>query len=468
MSLYGDLPPPTQTGPLEQEENKELLLEAQQTSSKVSTKSALPAGWASASLRFMPTIQRKPTVQAKPKLTTRVAAISSSPPAIVAGESRSTATPLVARSSPKKPQGSSFDDLNEDKGGRNNQRPQKNSFDKPKKNLKGIRQAPLLLEDDYDPTKPNDYEEYKELEKRRREDEVYRRIEERKRQRSPSPADEKRTSPRYFPPPNIYSSESPASSKTSEIQDEIQIERPPPANIELDISGEEAFLRRALLSNKPMANEALSPKKSPEPKSTPGLGSEDFAHRMLAKYGWQEGQGLGKSEQGISHSLIVQKTDHRSGIIINASPSSLVGEGKNDKTNSTTLPNAESAPKSLLSNEELSRVILLTNMVGPGEVDDTLQEETADECNEKYGTVERCLIFEVPHGKLPDDEAVRIFVKFVEQKAATKAKMDLHGRYFGGRAVTARFFDEGRFDKLELAPSAAELQRARQRDHGSS
>lgn len=41
-----------------------------------------------------------------------------------------------------------------------------------------------------------------------------------------------------------------------------------------------------------------------------------------------------------------------------------------------------------------TKVILLTNMVGPGEVDDMLQEETADECS-KYGKVERCLIFEV-------------------------------------------------------------------------
>lgn len=44
--------------------------------------------------------------------------------------------------------------------------------------------------------------------------------------------------------------------------------------------------------------------------------------------------------------------------------------------------------------EKVSPVILLTNMVGPGEVDDMLQEETADECS-KYGKVERCLIFEV-------------------------------------------------------------------------
>lgn len=48
--------------------------------------------------------------------------------------------------------------------------------------------------------------------------------------------------------------------------------------------------------------------------------------------------------------------------------------------------------------EKPSPVILLTNMVGPGEVDDMLQEETADECS-KYGKVERCLIFEVKHAK---------------------------------------------------------------------
>lgn len=49
----------------------------------------------------------------------------------------------------------------------------------------------------------------------------------------------------------------------------------------------------------------------------------------------------------------------------------------------------------ITNNKEMaSQVILLTNMVGPGEVDDMLQEETADECS-KYGKVERCLIFEV-------------------------------------------------------------------------
>ncbi|CAG8660678.1 1591_t:CDS:2, partial [Ambispora leptoticha] len=388
-------------------------------------------GWASASLRFVPPIQRKPTVQAKPKLTPRAPATS--PPGSVSSQTdKASSSPAAAvprtTSSKNKQQQQQFnplEDVNQSKLNiKSNPRgAARNLFDKNKKGAKGARQAPLSLEDDYDPTKPNDYEEYKELEKRRREEEALSQAG--KRFRSPSYDGEKRASPRYFPPPSLYSSESSPSSKTSDLVEDTIIERQPPAHIDLDISGEEAFLRRARLSNNSSAisRDAISPRKSPEPRS--GLGSENFAHRMLAKYGWQEGQG---------------KT-----------------EGMNISNNGNYSKNYQT--------KEVSRVILLTNMVGPGEVDDTLQEETADECNEKYGTVERCLIFEVPHGKLPDDEAVRIFVKFVEQEAATKAKMDLNGRFFGGRAVTARFFDQARFDKLDLAPSATELQKARQRDN---
>ncbi|KAF9182339.1 hypothetical protein BGZ51_004809 [Haplosporangium sp. Z 767] len=98
-----------------------------------------------------------------------------------------------------------------------------------------------------------------------------------------------------------------------------------------------------------------------------------------------------------------------------------------------------------------SPVILLTNMVGPGEVDDTLQEETAAEC-EKFGAVVRCLIFEVQNGKVPPEEAVRIFVKFGTLAAAEKAIRELDGRFFGGRQVRGQFYDEKRFDTLQLAP----------------
>jgi hypothetical protein len=53
----------------------------------------------------------------------------------------------------------------------------------------------------------------------------------------------------------------------------------------------------------------------------------------------------------------------------------------------------------------------------------------------KYGKVEDVLIFEViTPGYLPE-EAVRIFVKFDRVEPATRALVDLQGRFFGGRQV---------------------------------
>ncbi|ORX50794.1 hypothetical protein BCR36DRAFT_370277 [Piromyces finnis] len=102
-----------------------------------------------------------------------------------------------------------------------------------------------------------------------------------------------------------------------------------------------------------------------------------------------------------------------------------------------------------------SRVVLLTNLVGAGEVDDTLQEETAEEC-QKYGEVKTCLIYEVK-GNVQDDEAVRIFIKFGKIEEAAKAFGALNGRFFGGRKVKAKYFDENRFSKLDLAPKPGEI-----------
>ncbi|CAG8844563.1 5939_t:CDS:2, partial [Racocetra persica] len=116
-----------------------------------------------------------------------------------------------------------------------------------KKQGKGTkRQAPLSLDDDYDPTRPNDYEEYKEYEKRRKEAAYH---EEHSRRRSMSPEPRQRSPPRSFPPPpSLYSETQPLAVETS--VPEPPRPRTPPAKIDLDITGEEAFLRRARLSNR--------------------------------------------------------------------------------------------------------------------------------------------------------------------------------------------------------------------------
>jgi splicing factor 45 len=122
------------------------------------------------------------------------------------------------------------------------------------------------------------------------------------------------------------------------------------------------------------------------------------------------------------------------------------------------LPGAAPKPKpsglSALSGTP-TRILLLRNMVGPGEVDDDLEEEVAEE-TAKYGEVVRVMIFEVTDPNYPVQEAVRIFVEFTRPENATKGVIDLDGRFFGGRVVHACFFDEEKFARCELAPSPDE------------
>ncbi|KAL4160148.1 hypothetical protein PRNP1_000719 [Phytophthora ramorum] len=96
-----------------------------------------------------------------------------------------------------------------------------------------------------------------------------------------------------------------------------------------------------------------------------------------------------------------------------------------------------------------TRVVLLKNMVGPGEVDDELQDEVKGECAETYGPVTKCVIYEVAE-RVPPEEAVRIFVQFRNAGDATKALTGLNGRFFGGRKVQAVYYDEGKFERMDL------------------
>lgn len=89
-------------------------------------------------------------------------------------------------------------------------------------------------------------------------------------------------------------------------------------------------------------------------------------------------------------------------------------------------------------------------------MDDELEYEVASECA-KYGTVTRVLIFEITQSSFPSDEAVRIFIQFERSEEATKALIDLEGRFFGGRVVRATFYDEERFGRNDLAPLAGEV-----------
>ncbi|XP_064398230.1 splicing factor 45-like isoform X2 [Halichondria panicea] len=296
----------------------------------------------------------------------------------------------------------------------------------------------IELQDEYDPLAPNNYEsiyqERKVKQEKVREEERKRRHEDRDQRRrrrrsdSDSDSDDDRKSQRSrrkdaaaIPPPASMAMPPPPTLSAPPAADQKQ-------------EGDKTIVVSSVL-------EELSKKKAPKvnPFGKPKFGN--FASNFMSKYGWEEGQGLGKSSQGISTALTVEKTSKRGGKIVNtAAEQELQAEEEKKK---------EQSMVELLKNP--TKVVLLQNMVGPGDVDEDLEPEVAEECA-KYGEVERCLIFEIREGDISEEEAVRIFVQFARVESAIKAVVDLNGRFFGGRMVRGSFYSEDKFSNFDLAP----------------
>lgn len=257
------------------------------------------------------------------------------------------------------------------------------------------------VENEYDPFRPNDYEAFvEEREERKRKKKEEEEAEKRRRRERKEGRSERGSRHSDFAPMPPPMPEQPST----------------PAALNLNESAAEAIARRLRMSGKPV------PAAAPTPQNK---GGGSYGARLLGQMGWKEGQGLGKSEQGIATPLIMEKTGKAKGVIVPSASTTLLAKA--------------------------TRVIMLENMVGPGEVDDDLQPEVAEECS-KYGKVTKCLIFEVPGGQVPDDQAVRIFVEFDRVESARKGLLGLNNRFFGGRTVRASFYDEGKFARFDLAP----------------
>ncbi|KAL5111957.1 hypothetical protein TcWFU_004370 [Taenia crassiceps] len=95
--------------------------------------------------------------------------------------------------------------------------------------------------------------------------------------------------------------------------------------------------------------------------------------------------------------------------------------------------------------DDLSRVVLLENMVSAvEEVDADLEEEVAEECR-NFGEVLRVLVH-----LMTESSTVRIFVNFDSHGAAVNAVQALNGRFFDGRQIAARLYPDEEFQMRKL------------------
>ncbi|KAB0382703.1 hypothetical protein FD755_004620 [Muntiacus reevesi] len=303
------------------------------------------------------------------------------------------------------------------------------------------------LADEYDPMFPNDYEKVvkRQREERQRQRELERQKEIEERQKRRKDRHEASGFSRR-PDPDSDEDEDYERERRKRSMGGAAI-APPTSLVEKDKELPRDFPYEEDSRPRSQSSKAAIPppvyEEQDRPRSPTGPGNSflanmggTVAHKIMQKYGFREGQGLGKHEQGLSTALSVEKTSKWGGKII-------VG----DATEKDAAKKSDSNPLTEILKCP-TKVVLLRNMVGTGEVDEHLEVETKEEC-EKYGKVGKCVIFEIPGA--PDDEAVRIFLEFERVEPAIKAVVDLNRRYFGGRVVKACFYNLDKFRVLDLA-----------------
>ncbi|XP_074725800.1 splicing factor 45 isoform X3 [Strix uralensis] len=251
----------------------------------------------------------------------------------------------------------------------------------------------IPLADEYDPMFPNDYEKVvkrqREERQRQRELERQKEIEEREKRKDRHEA----SGFSRRPDPDSDEDEDYERERRKRSMGGAAI-APPTSLVEKDKEPVASFpFEEESRPRAPSSKAAIPPPVYDEPERprSPTGPSNSFlanmggtvAHKIMQKYGFREGQGLGKHEQGLSTALSVEKTSKRGGKIIVGDSAEKAETGK--KADSNPLTEILKCP---------TKVVLLRNMVGAGEVDEDLEVETKEEC-EKYGKVGKCVIFEV-------------------------------------------------------------------------
>ena len=194
----------------------------------------------------------------------------------------------------------------------------------------------------------------------------------------------------------------------------IRYNLPPPPS---ELPSSEAELASAL-KNEP-TEAAEEKQEGDEEENTPRSlrpGQKGFAERLMSKYGWSKGSGLGASGSGIVNPLRVQvekqkkKPDSEGGGIVGPQTGTIIGGKKR-------AGGGEEGGKF----GNMSEVVILRGMVDGmdldaemGDSDGGLIQEIGEECGQKYGRVERVFINRSNPAK------ASVFVKFTSQLSALR------------------------------------------------
>lgn len=163
-----------------------------------------------------------------------------------------------------------------------------------------------------------------------------------------------------------------------------------------------------------------------------GLG---IAANIMKRHGYKEGAGLGKSEQGMSTALSIEKTGVRGGNIVAEAPKA-----------------PTFATNSMEAVQNATKILQLWNLTDLSEVSgEEGKKEFADEIKEE---MEKCgqvvnVIVHVDESQ-EEDRQVRVFVEFTNNAQAIKAFVMMNGRFFGGRSVSAGFQNVSDYNNREF------------------
>ncbi|KAH8169159.1 g-patch domain-containing protein [Sarocladium implicatum] len=405
-------------------------------------------------LRFQPT--RRPQIKTnKPKSTPK--APSQPPTPAVAQQPPAPQEAAGGGQPPPPPQKSSLADwaATEDDEWRYRMGEKRQRGGRKKKKKQHV-QVETDWDDVYDPTRPTNVDEF--LRSDERIDEVrewksllYRHRNERKRESDLSDDSEEDTRPaasnQFAPPPSYNFAPPPPQSPPAPPPETLP--PPPPEDTNTStISAAPIRYSQPTFKNddedqgrySPPPSLTGSPGAAPTSKSLPGQAG--FAQRLMSKYGWTSGTGLGASSSGIINPLHVKVEKRKK-------RADADGGGWADPANKgKILGGQRAAPVAgdeARSTErgKMSEVIVLENMLEnmpdlQEEISAGLGQEIGEECGEKYGRVERLYI---------DQTRRQVFIKFTDQISALRAVNELDGRVFNGNTIVPKYYDTEKFEQ---------------------